>query len=118
MKTYKFVIEDNSPVCFYVEPEMVARLRNKYGNVYNTKADCLDAIRKATETSTWLTCRRHLSDAERKQLEKEQWLFAKSMFTEEDWAIVHENREKRKGIDKIQLEFGREMMRRERREHV
>ena len=114
MKTYIFVIEDNRPTCYYVEPEMISRLRNQYGNVYRTKAECQNAIKINAEKQATEIKYRHITDEERKRIEREQYLFAKSMWTNEDWRIVRENRAKKKSIDEQQLDYAREMMRRER----
>lgn len=74
-----------------------------HGNVFDSMEKALVALeeRKAPKVH-------HLTDEERRVLEREQIAFGRSQMTEEEKA---EARERKKSIDQIQLEFGRMMMR-------
>ena len=77
-----------------------------YGNVFETREKALIALeeRKAPKVH-------HLTDDERKALEREQIAYGRSQMTEEEKA---EARESRKPIAQKQLEFARYMMAMER----
>ena len=105
MKKYAFVIENNEVVCYYVEDEQIDLLFNKYGVVYQTKPQADESLKGILLMEQCSHKEQKLTDRQRYLLEREQQKFAESMFTEEDWAIVRENRKKVVSIDEQQREF-------------
>ena len=82
----------------------IERIRNQFGNVFFNRTQAIEYSKLPKE----VPCK-HLSDEEMKRLDKEQYAFGWSQMTEEE---KREARERRKSIDQLQLEFGREMERR------
>ena len=80
--------------------------RVNYGNVFFNKAQAIEFANRPKEMPL-----KHLSDEEMRRLDKEQYEFGWSMLTEEE---KREARERRKSLDQLQLEFGREYERRVR----
>lgn len=114
MKTYKYVIEDGMVSTFYVEPEVIKRLESTFGMVFNTYPEADKELKRRTEIKIQAYPEQKLTDQERFALERRQQKFAESMYTEEDWIIVNENRRKRVSIDEQQLRYGRWKMRQEK----
>ena len=80
--------------------------RVQFGNVFFNRAQAIEFANTPKEKPC-----KHLSDEEMRRIDKEQYEFGWSMMTEEEKA---EARERRKSLDQLQLEFGREYERRVR----
>lgn len=80
--------------------------RVQFGNVFFNRTQAIEFALQPKEKPC-----RYLTDEERAEIEREQIAFGKSQMTEEE---KREARERRKSIDQLQLEFGREMERRAR----
>ena len=106
MKKDFAVIENNARVLIANGNRMELERCFGYGNVFETREMALVALeeRKAPKVH-------HLTDEERRVLEREQIAYGRSKMTETEKA---EAKERRKSIEQKQLEFGRMMMAMER----
>lgn len=84
----------------------IERIRNQFGNVFFTRIEAVEFSMQPKEKPC-----RSLTDEEMREIDKQQMKFGWSQMTEEE---RREARERRKSLDQLQLEFGREMERRAR----
>ena len=104
--TMYFYVDLNGKVhnCQTDSEREIELTRINFGNVFFTRAEAIDFSMQPKE----IPCK-HLSDEEMRRIDEEQIAFGRSMMTEEE---KREARERRKSLDQLQLEFGREMERR------
>lgn len=100
-----FIVNGKARTFIVTSTNDIEQLQNMYGTMYNTLPEA-----KRVAEQVIMEPIKHYTDEERRRLEKLQREWGWSQLTEEEKATI---REQRKPIDVLQMEFAREMMRKE-----
>ena len=103
-----FIVNGKAQTFIVTNTNAIEQLRNMYGTMYNTLPEARQMAEQLNEEP--IIKAKHYTDEERRQLDKLQREWGLSQLTEEEKATI---REQRKSIDELQMEFAREMMRKE-----